>query len=205
MRNIVRAKTRIDSAAAMALNSTVTAYASSVKASSESENCNMYLEDTVEGTQKYDANPSGNINESCKHVGEILEKIRTSEVSYQCICGLSVKHELKKPHNCISELRKIVDNQASCILGLQDSVKKVRKYVRNMEKRILETEADFRTEVNEKLAMLSENLNKVMMLDTRRCSGRCRKHVRTEKCLCRGFTTAAPHVCCGKQGGICDC
>ena len=202
MRNFVRAETRI-SAIAMALNSSVTAYVAA-KAGSESEDCNMCLEDTVENTQKYDANLSSS-KESCKDVGETLKKTRTSEVEYQCICGLLVKHELKQLHNCISELREIVDNQASCILGLQDSVKKVRKYVRNMEKRILEIEADFRTEINKKVAALSENLNKVMMLNTRRCDGRCRKHVRTEKCLCRGFTTAAPHVCCGKQGGICEC
>ena len=151
-----------------------------------------------------EANPTSN-NENCKDVRGTLEKTRTSEVEYQCICGLSVKRELVQSHNCISELREIVDNQAASILGLQDSLKKMRKYVRNMEKRMLEIEADFRTEINEKLDALSENFNKVTMLDTRQCSGRCRKHVRTEKCLCRGFTTAAPHVCCGKQGGICDC
>lgn len=138
---------------------------------------------------------------------EILEKpVKcTPDAEYKCICGLSVKHVLKGKHNCISELRQVIENQASIVVGLQDSLKKVRKYIRIMEKRILEREAEYKTEINGKLGTLRGNLDEVMTRDIRRCSGRCRKHVQTEKCLCRGFTTAAPHVCCGKQGGICDC
>ena len=122
---------------------------------------------------------------------------------HKCICGFPVN--LVETHNCISELRHVIESQASCIVELQNSLKKVRKYVRTMEKRILEREAEYRAKINEKLDILSENLDEIMKRDTRRCNGRCRKHVQTEKCLCRGFTTAAPHVCCGKQGGICDC
>ena len=141
------------------------------------------------------------------NVDEILEEPANykPEAEYKCVCGLSVKYELKETHNCIFELRQVVEHQASCILGLQDSLKRVRKYVRTMEKRVLERDAENRVKINEKLDTLAENVNDVMIRDTQRCSGRCRKHVQTEKCLCRGFTTAAPHVCCGKQGGICDC
>ena len=139
---------------------------------------------------------------SFKNVDEISENSEPKE-EYKCICGLPVK--LVEAHNCITELRHVIENQASCIVELQNSLKKVRKYVRSMEKRILEREAEYRAMVNEKLDILSENLDEVMKRDTRRCNGRCKKHVQTEKCLCRGFTTAAPHVCCGRQGGICDC
>ena len=74
-----------------------------------------------------------------------------------------------------------------------------------MERRILEREAEYKAEIDEKITTLSSSFDAVMAQNTRKCSGRCRKHVRTEKCLCQGFTKAAPHVCCGKQGGICDC
>ena len=139
---------------------------------------------------------------SLTNVEEISENSEPKE-DYKCICRLPVK--LVEAHNCIAELRHVIENQASCIVELQNSLKKVRKYVRSMEKRILEREAEYRGMINEKLDILSENLDEVMRRNTRRCNGRCRKHVQTEKCLCRGFTTAAPHVCCGRQGGICDC
>ena len=139
---------------------------------------------------------------SLTNVDQISENSEPKE-EYKCICGLPVT--LVEAHNCITELRHVIENQASCIVELQNSLKKIRKYVRSMEKRILEREAEYRAMVNEKLDILSENLDEVMKRDTRRCNGRCRKHVQTEKCLCRGFTTAAPHVCCGRQGGICDC
>jgi len=37
----------------------------------------------------------------------------------------------------------------------------------------------------------------------RRCRGFCTKHVRTDKCLCRGLKE--PHRCCGRISGVCDC
>lgn len=144
-----------------------------------------------------------NIHEFLKHSVEV--NCTGTEEMHDCICGLSVKREVTKSHNCINELRQIVEKQSSRILGLQESLKKLRKYVRITEKRHLERDTEYRAGMNEKYETLSENLSEVMMRDTRRCSGRCRKHVQTEKCLCRGFTTAAPHVCCGRQGGTCDC
>lgn len=171
------------------------------------ENKQQYFEQQIEANNHKRA--LRNI-ENCKIVGEILQKpenfgCNLSDAEHECVCGFTVKQELRGTHNCVYDLRQVIEKQSSSLLGVQESLKKVRKYVRSLEKRMLDREAEYRKDIDEKLKTLFENLDDLIMRETRRCNGRCKKHVQTEKCLCRGFVTAAPHVCCGKQGGICDC
>lgn len=151
---------------------------------------------------------SSNKHGDSTNTSKILDNLGNClfDTEYKCDnCEYLTNDSLKNNHNCILVLREVIEKQSSQILSLQDGLKKLRKYVRVMEKRILERETGYKTEVNEKLEILSANLDAVMIRDARRCTGRCRKHVKTEKCLCHGFTTGPPHVCCGKQGGVCDC
>ncbi|KAJ7381993.1 hypothetical protein OS493_037818 [Desmophyllum pertusum] len=101
----------------------------------------------------------------------------------------------------IRELHDALDRQGEEIkdLGtkLQDLRGEVREYFSSLE---------------QKLSCFEEKVDLVINLVSswahhpsrdRRCRGFCSKHVRTDKCLCRGLKE--PHRCCGRIGGICDC
>lgn len=119
-------------------------------------------------------------------------------------CGLLIKPTMKNTHNCVYELHQIVDKQSHALQELRDSLKKLRKSCLLEIKRRCDRETEWRAGIEEKISILSNRLNELSERDSRRCHGRCTKHVKTEKCLCQGFSSL-PHVCCGKEGGICDC
>lgn len=131
------------------------------------------------------------------------ERILDESESIMCRkgCGLSMKREMKKTHSCVYELHQIIKKQSCEQQELRENLKKLRKYCRTQVKRSREKETQWRAGIEEKIIALSNDLHK---LDIRRCQGKCKKHVKTEKCLCQGFSIL-PHVCCGKEGGLCDC
>jgi len=73
----------------------------------------------------------------------------------------------------------------------------VREYFSNLEEKLSCFEKKMDLVVN----LVSSWFNR--RLNDRRCKGFCTKHVRTDKCLCRGLRE--PHRCCGRISGVCDC
>lgn len=134
------------------------------------------------------------------------QKENNSEAMLECPkgCGIFVKSTMARTHNCIYELRQVIDEQSCAIQELRNSLKKLRKNFRAEVKRSRERDAQWRTAIDGKITSLSNDLHDISLKNARRCYGRCRKHIKTDKCLCQGFSTV-PHACCGKEGGICDC
>ena len=120
-------------------------------------------------------------------------------------CGLSIiSPNNSQSHNCIYDLRQVVDKQSSVIQELKDNVKRLRKNFRMEVKKSRDRESQLRLDIEKKVSDLSTRVHRLYEEGSRRCHGRCRKHVKTEKCLCQGFATL-PHLCCGSHGGICQC
>ena len=101
----------------------------------------------------------------------------------------------------IQVLHKALDRQEQEIKELDSHLKDLREECR-----------EYFTSLEEKLTGFEEKVDLVINLvsswvnhpsQDRRCQGMCTKHVRTEKCFCRGLRE--PHRCCGQIGGICDC
>lgn len=101
----------------------------------------------------------------------------------------------------IQELHQALDRQEQEIKELDSNLKDLREECR-----------EYFTNLEEKLTSFEEKVDLVINLVSswvnhssgdRRCRGMCTKHVRTEKCFCRGLRE--PHRCCGRIGGICDC
>lgn len=110
--------------------------------------------------------------------------------------------------NVIKALRRIIHKQAEMIQKLDRDVLEMRQNAgllcscqRNVQ---LETD-DMLTYINCKIDLLTEQVLFIAkkVSNDRRCRGYCVKHVRTKKCLCRGFEQT--HRCCGRVGSLCDC
>ena len=157
---------------------------------------------------------SGNENENDdtleKSISEQNEKSINEENNAGSVitcsqgCGLSISPNNNQSHNCIYDLRQVVDKQSSVIQELKDSVKRLRKNFRMEVKKSRERESQLRLDIERRVSDLSSRVHRISEEGSRRCHGRCKKHVKTEKCLCQGFATL-PHLCCGSHGGICQC
>lgn len=108
------------------------------------------------------------------------------------------------------------DQQIKYIQQLHEALCKQEEEIKNLDFQLKELREECRhyfTSLEEKLMSFEEKVDLVIKLVSswvkhpgggdRRCRGFCTKHVRTEKCLCRGLRE--PHRCCGRIGGICDC
>ena len=105
--------------------------------------------------------------------------------------------------------------RAQCIQNLQSALEKQDEEIRELNTHLRELREECReyfSSLEEKLSCFEGKVDLVINLVSswtqhpsmdRRCQGFCTKHVRTEKCLCRGLKE--PHRCCGRIGGICDC
>ena len=103
------------------------------------------------------------------------------------------------------------DTRDEYSLQLLDSMNRQEKEIKDLETKV----RSLRKEVRECFSNLDLKLSsfevKVDLLvnwfqhpsSDRRCRGFCSKHVRTDKCLCRGLNE--PHRCCGHISGVCDC
>jgi len=101
----------------------------------------------------------------------------------------------------VEQLHKALDKQDEEIKRLDNQLKELR----------LEC-SDYFKNLEEKLACFEEKVDLVINLVSswassparaKICRGYCSKHIRTEKCLCRGLRE--PHRCCGHLSGSCDC
>lgn len=101
----------------------------------------------------------------------------------------------------IRELHDALDRQEQEIKDLDSNIQQLRGEVR-----------EYFSSLDLKLSCFEEKADLVINLVSswanhpkiyRRCRGFCTKHVRTDKCLCRGLKE--PHRCCGRIGGVCDC
>lgn len=101
----------------------------------------------------------------------------------------------------IQELHQALDKQGEEIKELDTQLRELRVECR-----------EYFSSLEEKLTCFEEKVDFVINLVSswvqhpsrdRRCRGFCTKHVRTDKCLCRGLKE--PHRCCGRIGGVCDC
>ena len=152
-------------------------------------------------------------NENGRALTEMLRDSDDDEDLCLIGCGLPTT-EHSNCHDCVSELRRIVEVQAELIENLQTKRRnamlserrsfsspelggEIRSYFVDLKSsfEVFENKLDF---ISEKIIWLADRLKR-----DRRCRGYCTKHVRTKKCLCRGFED--PHRCCGRHGGICDC
>lgn len=104
-------------------------------------------------------------------------------------------------YDYIVELHESLDRQETEIRDLNTKLRDLRGEVR-----------EYFTNLEQKLSCFEEKVDLVINLVSswvqhpaidRRCRGFCSKHVRTDKCLCRGLKE--PHRCCGRIGGVCDC
>lgn len=101
----------------------------------------------------------------------------------------------------IELLHQALDKQDEEIRKLDSQLKELREECR-----------EYFTNLEEKLTCFEEKVDLVLNLVSslvthpavdRKCRGFCSKHVRTEKCLCRGLRD--PHRCCGRLSGLCEC
>ena len=105
------------------------------------------------------------------------------------------------PAEYSQQLLDSLDRQEQEIKDLQTKVRSLRKEVRegfsNLEQKLSCFEAKVDLIANLVSSWFQHPSN------DRRCRGFCTKHVRTDKCLCRGLKD--PHRCCGHISGVCDC
>lgn len=107
------------------------------------------------------------------------------------------------------------DHRDAYIEGLHRAWHKQGEEIKELDTHLKHLREECRehfTSLEEKLTSFEEKVDLVINLVSswvhnpsrdRRCRGFCTKHVRTDKCLCRGLKE--PHRCCGRIGGICDC
>lgn len=107
------------------------------------------------------------------------------------------------------------DRRDDYIRELHDALDRQEQEIKDLDTKLRELRGEVReyfSNLEEKLSCFEEKVDLVINLvsswvhhpaNDRRCRGFCSKHVRTEKCLCRGLKE--PHRCCGRIGGICDC
>lgn len=101
----------------------------------------------------------------------------------------------------IQNLQSALEEQEEEIRELNTQLRELREECREYFSRLEEKLSCFEEKVDLVLNLVSSWTHHPSM--DRRCRGFCTKHVRTEKCLCRGLKE--PHRCCGRIGGICDC
>lgn len=99
------------------------------------------------------------------------------------------------------------------IVELHESLVRQETEIRDLNSKLRDLRGEIReyfTNLEQKLTCFEEKVDLVINLVSswvqhldRRCRGFCSKHVRTDKCLCRGLKE--PHRCCGRISGICDC
>lgn len=100
------------------------------------------------------------------------------------------------------QLLDSLDRQENEIKDLENKVHSLRKEVRECFSNLDEKLSCFEVKI-ELIANLVSSWFQHPFGD-RRCRGFCTKHVRTDKCLCRGLKE--PHRCCGHMvSGLCDC
>lgn len=112
-------------------------------------------------------------------------------------------------------IRGDADYRDQYIQNWQSALEKQDEEIRELNTHLRELREECReyfSSLEEKLSCFEGKVDLVINLVSswthhpsmdRRCQGFCTKHVRTEKCLCRGLKE--PHRCCGRIGGICDC
>ena len=140
-------------------------------------------------------------------VFETGESTSTTVPCCRC-CGLAVNHDTTH-HDCVTELRHVLEKQTDEMRHMESKLQDMSLSPYALLRR------DFRRQfsaLRRTLACFDEKLDSILrMVSTmrnnpnrdRRCRGYCSKHVRTDKCLCRGLKE--PHRCCGRIGGVCDC
>lgn len=101
----------------------------------------------------------------------------------------------------IQNLQSALEEQEEEIRELNTQLRELREECREYFSRLEEKLSCFEEKVDLVLNLVSSWTHHPSM--DRRCRGFCTKHVRTEKCLCRGLKE--PHRCCGRIGGNCDC
>lgn len=131
-----------------------------------------------------------------------IDQQRTSrEVSVASDFHEGAREDANSREDYIQNLHRALDMQDEQIKDLNRQLKDLREECR-----------EYFSSLEEKLNCFEEKVDLVLNLVSswthhpsrdRRCRGFCTKHVRTDKCLCRGLKE--PHRCCGHIGGICDC
>lgn len=98
---------------------------------------------------------------------------------------------------------------------LLDSLDQQEQEIKDLDTKLWSLREEVReyfSNLEEKLSCFEKKMDLVVNLvsswcnhrrDDRRCKGFCTKHVRTDRCLCRGLRE--PHRCCGRISGVCDC
>lgn len=99
------------------------------------------------------------------------------------------------------QLLDSLDRQEKEIKDLETKVRSLRKEVREGFSNLEQKLSCFEVKVDLIVNLLSSWFQHPS--SDRRCRGMCTKHVRTDKCLCRGLKE--PHRCCGRISGVCDC
>ena len=99
------------------------------------------------------------------------------------------------------QLLDSLDRQENEIKDLETEVRSLRKEVRERFSNMDEKLSGFEVKVDLIVNLVSSWFQHPF--SDRRCRGFCTKHVRTDKCLCRGLKE--PHRCCGHISGLCDC
>ena len=94
-----------------------------------------------------------------------------------------------------------LDRQENEIKDLENKVRSLRKEVRECFSNLDQKLSSFEVKVDLIVNLVSSWFQHPS--NDRRCRGFCSKHVRTDKCLCRGLKD--PHRCCGHISGLCDC
>lgn len=107
------------------------------------------------------------------------------------------------------------DRRDDYIRELHDALNRQEQEIKDLDTKLRDLRGEVReyfSNLEQKLSCFEEKVDLVINLvsswvhhpaQDRRCRGFCSKHVRTDKCFCRGLKE--PHRCCGRIGGICDC
>lgn len=101
----------------------------------------------------------------------------------------------------IQQLHEALDRQEQEIKDLDSKLQDLRGEVRECFSSLEQKLSCFEEKVDFVINLVSSWVNRPP--DNRGCRGSCSKHVRTDKCLCRGLKE--PHRCCGRIGGVCAC
>lgn len=129
----------------------------------------------------------------------------------------SQESEVHRDHHNVSrgQTRDMRDRRDEYIRQLLDSLDRQEQEIKDLDTKLRSLRGEVReyfSNLEEKLSCFEEKVDLVINLvsswvqhpaSDRRCRGFCTKHVRTDKCLCRGLKE--PHRCCGRIGGVCDC